>query len=157
MTAIALELIDRAGAERILEHRPSPIDHWAADYPLADELDALRMFLAQPDPVPAAFGLYTIRNLADGTAVGGIGFFGPPDTDGAVTVGYGLVPSARRRGFASEAVQRLVAVAAANGARRVHAVTDLDNSASQSVLLKNNFSELERDAVQAYFQLDLPA
>ncbi|GAA1048537.1 GNAT family N-acetyltransferase [Arthrobacter russicus] len=151
MTTVALDPVDRATAERVLQDAPLPQDRWAADYPWPDELDAMRMFLAQPSPEPAAFGVYAIRD-SSGLAVGGIGFYGPPDDDGAVTIGYNVVPSARGAGRASAAVAQLLEIAAAHGARRVQAVTDLDNTASQTVLLKNGFRELRRDDVQAYFE-----
>ena len=43
-----------------------------------------------------------------GTVVGVAGFAGPPDGAGNVTLGYSIVPEARRRGFASQAVRVLV-------------------------------------------------
>lgn len=152
MPAITLELIDRSQAGRILDQQASATDRWAHDYPWPDGLDALRMFLAQPAPEPAAFGVYLIRDSVSGLAVGGIGFYGPPDDDGAVTIGYNLVASARGAGRASVAVAQLLTTAANNGARCVQAVTDLDNLASQSVLLRNGFCELRRDELQAYFE-----
>lgn len=149
---IVLSRIDRETAEQILQNAPLPTDHWASDYPWPDELDAMRMFLAQPAPEPAVFGIYTIRDAGTGLAIGGIGFFGPPDDDGAVTIGYNVVPSARGNGFASAAVAQILEIAFSASAARVQAVTDLDNTASQSVLLKNGFVELHRDEVQAYFE-----
>ena len=49
-----------------------------------------------PDPV---FTMYLIRRKADGLAVGGFGFIGPPGEDGCVEFGYGLVPSALGQGI----------------------------------------------------------
>ncbi|ABY24381.1 hypothetical protein RSal33209_2656 [Renibacterium salmoninarum ATCC 33209] len=152
MTDVVLKLIDRELAERVLQNAPLPTDRWAPDYPWPDELDAMRMFLAQPLPEPAVFGIYTIRDQHSGLAIGGIGFFGPPDDDGAVTIGYNVVPSARGNHMASNAVARIIEIATQAGARCVQAVTDLDNATSQAVLLKNGFNEVRRDEVQAYFE-----
>ena len=54
-----------------------------------------------------AVGYYRITRLADGRAVGGIGFKGQPD-GGCVEIGYGLAPSARGHGYAAEAVVALL-------------------------------------------------
>ncbi|WP_394939873.1 GNAT family N-acetyltransferase [Psychromicrobium sp. YIM B11713] len=151
--APTLRLISRERAERILAKNPDASDLWLADYPLDDELDALRFFLASPalSVESAVFGLYSVHQESS-HAVGGIGFFGPPDLEGAVTIGYGVVPSARGRGIASQAVAEIVEIARWNQVRAVHAVTDLDNLASQRVLLKNGFTLLRSDEAQAYFE-----
>src|SRR5204862_4412049 len=80
----------------------------------------LRATAAQGDQRP--FGYYRITRLADGLAIGGIGFKGQPD-DGAVEIGYGLAPSARGNGYAAEAARALVALARRHGLLRVLADT----------------------------------
>ena len=45
--------------------------------------------------------------------VGTIGFHGPPNPAGSVTVGYGLAPGARGQGYATEALRAVVAWALA--------------------------------------------
>src|SRR4051812_17515003 len=96
---VELHVIDPEEAARIVAGAQLPDDRWHPDYPLVDELDVLRPLADEPHPDPV-FGLMMIRETRDGLAVGGIGFFGPPDADGAVEVGYGLVPAARGRGLA---------------------------------------------------------
>ena len=63
------------------------------------------------------FGYYRITRLADGRAIGGLGFKGQPD-GGCVEIGYGLAPSARGHGYAAEAVIALLTVAADQGCTR---------------------------------------
>lgn len=50
--------------------------------------------------------------LADGSAprtlIGSAGYKGPPDADGTVEIGYGIVSDRRRRGYATEAARALV-------------------------------------------------
>jgi len=43
-----------------------------------------------------------------GTVIGDIGFHGPPDDTGTIEVGYSVIPSRRRRGYATEAAKALV-------------------------------------------------
>lgn len=123
-------------AQRILDARPAPGDRWAEGYPGAGDARSAGGFL---DGVaergdPGAYRPYAIRLLADGTTVGGIGFHGPPDADGVVTVGYGLVPAARGRGYASESLRALIARAREAGAGAVRGDADLDNIPSQRVM-----------------------
>ncbi|WP_203585917.1 GNAT family N-acetyltransferase [Subtercola lobariae] len=146
-----------AEAERVLAGRPRADDNWAEGYPFADELDILPRFIddfrANGDPRP--FGPYVIRRLTDGAAVGGIGFTGFPDAEGAVEVGYGLVRGARGRGFATEALAALGEVARASGARIIRADTRTDNIASQRVLLRCGFAEASRAEGSVFFERSL--
>lgn len=131
-------------AQRICVRDERPGDAWHAEYPFADELDPLRALATATDPDPV-FTMYLVRRVADGLAVGGIGFFGPPDGDGCVELGYGLVPSARGAGLASEAVTLALAHAARAGARAAVADAEVDNGASRRVLVKAGFVEVGRD------------
>ena len=73
------------------------------------------------------------------TLVGVGGFKGPPAA-GRVEIGYGVVPSRRREGLATEAVQGLVGHAAQDPrVVRVEAETDLDDEASGGVLKAAGF------------------
>ncbi|NEA40095.1 GNAT family N-acetyltransferase [Streptomyces sp. SID11385] len=100
---------------------------------------------------PAEFPAYEIRRRADGAAVGGIGFHGPPDDRGWVELGYDLVPAVWGQGFASEAVRGLLVFAREQGACGVAADTDVGNVASQRVLLAAGFVfEREEDGVRYY-------
>jgi RimJ/RimL family protein N-acetyltransferase len=140
---LTLRPLSPAEARRIVERAPEADDRWHAEYPFEDELDPLRALAdaSAPDPF---FTLYAIRTSDDGVAIGGIGFFGPPDEDGSVELGYGLVEAVRGRGFATEALAALTRHALSNGARRVRADTAVDNLPSQRVLAKAGFSEVSR-------------
>ena len=98
--------------------------------------------------------MYLIRNQ-DGLAIGGFGFRGPPDTFGSVEFGYGLVKAARGVGLATEAVTAALQMAAANGALRAIADTDIANVASQRILEKSGLSETRRSSSKVYFERKL--
>lgn len=140
---VVLEVISPELARRILGRDERRGDHWHPEYPFADELDPLRSLAAKPEAEPD-FGMYLVRRRSDGLAVGGFGFFGPPDETGTVEFGYGLVPSARGAGLATEAVQIALRHAATRGAKVAVADTDVENGASQRVLERNGFIEVKR-------------
>jgi RimJ/RimL family protein N-acetyltransferase len=125
--ARAVVALDRAG-------RP-----WAHDYPTEGDL-VVAGIACEADghyDETGIFGVYQVL-LASGTVVGGIGFIHPPE-NGAVEVGYGLAPSARGQGLATEALAAMVDLAAEHGADRVVAMTAVDNEASQRVLRRRGF------------------
>ena len=149
-----LDVISPELARRIVARDEQPGDDWHPEYPFADELDPLRSLGAASSPDPV-FTMYLIRRRSDGLAVGGIGLFGPPDGTGTVEFGYGLVPSARGAGIATEAVELALQHAADNGARAAAADTDVANVASQRVLEKNGFVEVRRSAALVYYRREL--
>lgn len=138
--SVHLHLITPELARRIVAGAPLPGDRWHPEYPLADELDVLRPLADETDSDPV-FGLMMILDGA-GLAVGGIGFFGPPDADGSVEIGYGLVPTARGQGLATAAVEEVASIAAAHGVKRLRAATDPANLPSSRVLERAGFREL---------------
>lgn len=144
---LQLHAIDMAEGERIVARSAGPADTWAEDFPFEGDVAAVGGFLrataAHGEQRP--FGYYRITRLADGLAVGGIGFKGRPD-DGSVEIGYGLAPSARGQGYAAEAVVALLAIAAAHGVSRVVADTTPDNIASQRTLTRAGFRLVGTDA-----------
>lgn len=111
--------------------------HWHEDFPRQDDRDAARMTLRHRDPV---YGCFAIVERSTGLTVGTIGFFGAPDATGTAMIGYGLVPSARGAGYATEALRALVAFAFAQEATLMLAADpDHDNVASHRVLEKSGF------------------
>ncbi|RUQ99188.1 GNAT family N-acetyltransferase [Labedella endophytica] len=153
-TRVTLERIEPDQALRIIARDEAPGDSWEAEYPLEDELDPLRCLAASTHPHPV-FTLYMIRRVSDGRAIGGFGFFGPPDEEGRVEFGYGLVPSARGIGLATEAVLLGLERARDAGARIAVAETERENHASRRVLSKAGFTEVAREGSLVLYSRDL--
>jgi hypothetical protein len=102
------------------------------------------------------FTCYRIDCRADNTAIGTIGFHGPPDARQQVTIGYGLVAHSWGNGYATEAVHALIDFCRAHpDVRSIAADTDHDNLASQRVLTKSGFSLVRRDRDLIYYELSL--
>ncbi|MER5205320.1 GNAT family N-acetyltransferase [Streptomyces sp. NPDC002825] len=123
-------------AERIVAREPGDGDLWGEEYPLDGDVRACTGFLrgVAERGDPGVFRPYEIRLADSGVAVGGIGFHGPPDEIGVATVGYGLVPGVRGRGYASEALRALLELARVAGVTGVKGDADLDNPASHRVM-----------------------
>ncbi|MFN8168777.1 MAG: GNAT family N-acetyltransferase [Candidatus Nanopelagicales bacterium] len=114
---------------------------WAPDYPTAGDLLVAAVVLEAGDAYDedAPLGPMQLRRSATGEVIGGIGFLHAPDPDGTVEIGYGLAESARGQGYATEAVEAMVAFAMAQGASAVVAMTTADNAPSQRVLQRCGF------------------
>lgn len=141
---------------RIVDGAPGAGDRWADEFPMQDDRDGIAGYLtaAATGTDPAPFG--TFRIDLNETAIGTIGFFGPPDESGEVTIGYGLVPGARGVGYATEAVARLVEFCRSEqGVSVMLADTAKDNERSQRVLEKNGFVFLRETDELRYYRLSL--
>jgi RimJ/RimL family protein N-acetyltransferase len=121
----------------LLEGHPPAGQRWADGYPLDGTLVAVAM---QADLIKHAvdrggFCHYQVLLRDEDVVIGDVGFHAPPDELGEVSVGFGIVPAARRRGYAIEALSAVLEWALQQPeVRCVHADTDLVNLASQRVL-----------------------
>lgn len=122
---------------------PEEVLAWIESLPPNDRAEVSPEWIARVRSTPAGdpWALsYTVVERATGEPVGGAAFKGPPDSEGAVEVAYGIDPPHRGRGFASEAAGGLVQFAFASGqVRIVRAHTKPDNPASERVLAKCGF------------------
>lgn len=99
----------------------------------------LRFLEQHPDAT--GWAMWYLLRRADRTAVGVGGFKGLPSVDGTVEVGYSVLEAQQRRGYASEAVEGLVAWAFRHPeVTRVIAETYPELVASIGVLAKTGFS-----------------
>jgi ribosomal-protein-alanine N-acetyltransferase len=103
MAAAQVLADDPAAAARLLGAALAP------EWPQPDLLEVLPRQRAGHE----RFGVWVVVERETGTVVGDAGFHGPPDTEGAVELGYSIVPDRRRRGYATEAAGALVAWALA--------------------------------------------
>jgi RimJ/RimL family protein N-acetyltransferase len=112
---LCLRQLDVDEARALLQGKADPARPWMAGYPMQGTLIAVEAFVRAVDngANPGAYGVYQVVRSADDMVVGDIGFHGPPNPGGSVTVGYGLAPGARGRGYATEALRAVVAWALA--------------------------------------------
>jgi len=92
------------------------------------------------------YGWYAVmRSVASGdeALVASVGYFGPPDADGVVEIGYSVSENWRRCGIATEIVGALVENAFSRQAKTVIAHTHPDNLPSINVLRRSGFVDRE--------------
>jgi len=91
---------------------------------------------------PWSFG-FAVVDPAIGQVIGTAGFKGPPDAAGMVEVAYAIAPTWQGKGCATQALGKLMAVAARDErvcVLRAHTLPE--NNASTRVLAKNGFTQV---------------
>ena len=113
---------------------------YAPGYPLPDTRDGVGLYLRHGD---RAYGFHFVVGRENEQVIGEIGFVAPPRR-GVVTIGYAIVPSERRQGYATEAISALTEWSLEQpGVENVRAQTLPDNEASIRALLRAGFQEDE--------------
>lgn len=137
--------------------------HIADRYQLEAEMGILRGHRQVVEPLLSILTHFTIPRLQDPSLdplyhtlwvaidrqknqfVAEAKFKGEPDETGSVEIGYGTYPALHRQGYMSEMVGGLVKWASQQpGVQRIVADTDVENVASQKVLMKNGFQLFDR-------------
>lgn len=120
--------------------------HFGPDHP-GELLDLYPLWLAATLHPGQVLGTWTAICCDDREAVGSLGVKGRPHDDG-VEIGYGIVPSHRGRGLATEAVARMCEalldgeVDLGDEVLQLTAETRTDNHASQHVLRRCGFRQV---------------
>ena len=134
----------RKDLEKMLDLQPNP---WKLELFYEQEtIQALNNYwIPQTAKFPLDYYWYTNWEIilnSSSCSVGGIGFAGLPDNEGATEIGYALDQKFRGQGIATEAVQALSEWAFKDaGLRIIRAETPVDNEGSQRVLEKNQFQK----------------
>ena len=142
----ALAAGDRPGLEALTGARfPAPLQ----PPPLVeDHLDFFRDRLRRPEE-PGSWWFWLMVERASGRAVGMLGVPGEPDDRGRVPIGYSVYPDREGRGYASEAVEAVVAwVLDRPGIEAVRATIAPDNAPSLRVAAKAGMRAVATGRVQ---------
>ncbi|QNE79019.1 GNAT family N-acetyltransferase [Streptomyces finlayi] len=135
-TRLTLHLMSPAEVADLAAGEPGGNLRWTPGYPSDGEKAAARRYLNTCETVgdPRPFGSFAIIRREDEQVIGGAGFHGAPDERGQVTIGYGLAPTARGKGYASEALRALLEFARSQGVTSAKGDADLDNIGSHRVM-----------------------
>ncbi|GAC1619399.1 MAG: GNAT family N-acetyltransferase [Ktedonobacteraceae bacterium] len=134
-------MTDKARLEEMLE--VAIPDSW----PGPDLAEALPFFVKNMQREPSGRiwnGL--IISKTDAVLIGDMGFMGGPDEEGAVEIGYSIVPEYRNQGYATEMASFLIHWALQQAeVKVVTAKCDRDNIGSIKVLTKVGMHRLESE------------
>lgn len=90
--------------------------------------------------------LWTLILKAENKMIGDICFVGEPDEAGEIEIGYGTYEDFRGKGYMTEAVGCIIEWAKKqDNVKSIFAQTAKNNSASWSILVKNNFEKVAED------------
>jgi [ribosomal protein S5]-alanine N-acetyltransferase len=145
--------VEPSDANAVLTGERQP--EWASDYPTEGDIVIAGLVAKNSTARADAYVPYKITLRALGRVIGGCGFLGPPDATGSVEIGYGLVPSQRAKGIATEAVSGLLDAAWTDPVvKLVVAFTDADNEPSQGVLRRIGFQQVHSDSEQLRWEIE---
>ncbi|WP_342539954.1 GNAT family N-acetyltransferase [Heyndrickxia sp. FSL K6-6286] len=105
----------------------------------------ITMFLEKlrEDSTQLGWGVWLVIIKENNTIIGDIGFKGKPNSENTVEVGYGIIPSAQNKGYATEAVKEIINWAFTNDdVDRVVAECLHDNIPSIKVIEKLNMNKI---------------
>lgn len=120
-----------------------------SNWPPADLKDVLPFFLKQLEENPelsnwlCRYCVIKSNSSNMPELMGSIGFLSAPDMDCTIETGYSVLPQYEGRGYATEMLQGIVRWALGQGAKKINARTDMDNTKSQRVLIKAGFSRCD--------------
>ena len=151
---LELVLLEPPGARALAAGINDNGQPWADGYPLGSTLlraELTAAAAAQQAPL-GEFGTYPVIRRADGCVIGDVGFMGPPDETGAVSVGCAITEGARCQGYATEALGALLEWARGqSGLTCVLADTTRSNLASQRLLERVGLHRIGEDGELLYY------
>ena len=119
----------------------------------------IEMYLEQlkRDSSVKGWGVWFVIRRENNQVIGDIGFKGKPNDRKTVEIGYGIIPAAQNKGFATEAVQALIDWAFSSGqVEKVIAECLEDNVASIRVLEKVGMKRTSAKDGMLYWELEKP-
>jgi ribosomal-protein-alanine N-acetyltransferase len=78
-----------------------------AEYEMGPHIEMYLQELKE-DSSLLGWGVWFVIDNVNNTVIGDIGFKGKPDSENNVEIGYGIVPSVQDKGYATEAVRKII-------------------------------------------------
>jgi len=101
------------------------------------------------------FTSYLLVKKDDHTVIGDVGFKTPPNEAGEIDIGYGLISSERKKGYATEAVNALIDWAfEQKDVKVITADCKIDHEASINVLKKSGAKQIRVEHGMIYWKIE---
>ncbi|MDO9407034.1 GNAT family N-acetyltransferase [Patulibacter sp.] len=149
--------------DALLQGLEDPDRTWADGYPLDESLVSAAMVQERQRTSPGAAVQVVAADpwtqyqviLADGdVVVGDLTFLEPPDHDRVAMITFGIAPSCRGNGYATEMLRALVPwLRARTDVRGIRADTDLVNATSHQVLRAAGLRVVQDDGDRQLYEL----
>lgn len=136
-----------------------PLEHFAAGFPTAEDMDFAREALMSGGffSTESSYAQQAVVEKDTGQIVGTAGFVGPPIDDELEVVGS-LTAGRRGRGYAREALEALLRTAFADpSVSGVRASVPGDNAPAEQVLVTAGFVQRETPGLETDYFLPRPA
>lgn len=133
------------------EYGITQTDEWPGG-DIMDILPAVRDNLSSV-PLPDGFGPWLFIEKRENFIIGDGGFKGSPNVHGEIDLGFSIIGSKRRRGYACEAASALVKWGLSQS--NVTAITAdclIANIASRNLLMKLGMTKVRQDEEMIYFE-----
>lgn len=128
----------------------------AVGWPDLETLDTLPRIINNLNKVqsPSGFESWMVLHKSTNILIGDIGFKGAPGEQGEIDLGYGIVKSETKNGYAKEAASGLIEWAfRQDGVKTITANCSKENFASQKILAFLAFTKVEEDNEMIYWKL----
>lgn len=125
-------------------------------YPDQETLDTIPKIVANIElsDGPTGFESWVIITKKEMKIIGDVGFKGVPNQSGEVDLGYGIIASERKKGYAFEAAKALSDWALSNSdVKKITAKCLIENIGSAKILEKLNFKIVNKDATMLHWIL----
>jgi ribosomal-protein-alanine N-acetyltransferase len=126
-------------------------------WPDADMLETLPKIISNLSKVkaPTGFESWMIIKKENNEIIGDIGFKGLNKLNNSCDIGYGIIKTERRKGYAEESTKSLINWALkTDPSIKITASTLIDNESSIKLLQKLFFIEINRDQNFIYWKLE---
>lgn len=129
------------------------IDEWP-NQEIREILPIIRNKLSL-QPNPDGFEAWLFIDKSENIIIGDGGFKGAPDKNCKIDIGYGVISSKRRQGYAFEAVTALLKWGfSQDNVKAITADCQKNNTTSRKLLLKVGMSEIKQDDELVYFEIN---